>query len=52
MAFINEYIPKEDLEKYDFKNLDVRPTEKSGTTPARDWTVDREADIWLRNFYF
>jgi hypothetical protein len=51
MAFVNEYIPKEDLEKYDFKNLDVRPTEKSGTTPARFWVIDREADIWLRQFY-
>ena len=51
MAFVNEYIPKEDLEKYDFEKLNVRPKETSGTTPARFWVIDRETDIWLRQFY-
>ena len=51
MAFVNEYIPEEDFEKYDFKSLNIRPKEMSGTAPASDWTIDREADIWLRQFY-
>ena len=49
MAFINEYIPKEDLEKYNFAELNKRPMKGGGT--ARDWTIDRDADIWLRHFY-
>ena len=49
MAFVNEYIPKEDLEKYDFETLKSRP--RGGTTPARQWTIDRDADIWLWEFY-
>jgi len=48
MTFINEYIPKEDLEKYNFAELYKRP-KKGGA--SRDWTIDREADIWLRHFY-
>ena len=50
MTFINEYIPEEDLIKYDFEALNKRPR-KGGTTPASFWTIDREADIWLREFY-
>jgi len=49
MTFINEYIPKEDLEKYNFAELNKRP--KKGGGASRDWTIDREADIWLRHFY-
>ena len=51
MAFVNEYIPEEDFKKYDFEKLNVRPKEMSGTAPDSDWTIDREADIWLREFY-
>jgi hypothetical protein len=48
MAFVNEYISKEDFEKYNFAELNKRPR-KGGT--ADDWTIDREADIWIRHFY-
>lgn len=51
MAFVNEYIPEADLKKYDFDMLDKRPKETSGTTPSNSWTIDRDADIWLRKFY-
>jgi hypothetical protein len=51
MAFVNEYIPAEDFKKYDFDKLNKRPKETSGTTPSDQWTIDREADIWLRKFY-
>jgi hypothetical protein len=51
MAFVNEYIPKVDYKKYDFDGLNKRQTECSGSTPADFWTIDREADIWLREFY-
>lgn len=51
MAFVNEYIPTEDFNKYDFDSLNKRPKETSGTTPSDSWTIDREADIWLRKFY-
>ncbi|BBL76416.1 hypothetical protein [Methylomagnum ishizawai] len=49
MAFVNEYIPKEDLEKYNFAELNKRPMKGGGT--RRDWTIDRKANIWLRKFY-
>jgi len=49
MTFINEYIPKEDLEKYNFAELNKRLMKGGGTRD--DWTIDREADIWLRKFY-
>ena len=51
MAFINEYIPTEDYKRYDFDKLNKRPKETSGSTPADHWTIDRDADIWLRTFY-
>jgi hypothetical protein len=51
MAFVNEYIPKVDYKKYDFDGLNKRKKERSGSTPAGFWTIDREADIWLREFY-
>lgn len=46
MAFVNEYIPKEDYEKYDIKAIDFK-------TPGmmigrRDWTIDRARNIYLR----
>lgn len=49
MAFVNEYIPKEDFEKYNFDELNKRPSK--GGDFSRDWTIDREADVWLRKFY-
>lgn len=49
MAFINEYIPAEDLKRYNFAELNKRPTKGGGARD--DWTIDREADIWLRKFY-
>lgn len=49
MAFVNEYIPANDLKKYDFAGLDRRPS--FGTTPSDQWSIDRDADIWLRKFY-
>jgi len=51
MAFVNEYIPSEDYKKHNFDALNKRPKETSDTTPADFWTIDREADIWLREFY-
>jgi len=49
MTFVNEYIPEEDLKKYNFAELNKRI--KKGGFTARDWTIDRVADIWLRQFY-
>jgi hypothetical protein len=50
VTFINEYIPEEDLKKYNFEALNKR-FRKAGSTPASYWVIDREADIWLRKFY-
>ena len=47
MGFVNEYISKEDVEKYGLKEIDKHFI--VGGTNARDWTVDRERDIYLRN---
>lgn len=49
MAFTNEYIPEADLNKYNFAELNKRP--RKGDTPARQWTIDRDAMVWLRRFY-
>jgi hypothetical protein len=49
MAFVNEYIPADDFKKYGFEQLNRRTSR--GSTPADDWTIDRDADIWLREFY-
>jgi hypothetical protein len=45
MTFVNEYIPAEDIEKYEIKKIDdfflkghYQPT----------WTIDRERNIYLR----
>lgn len=50
MAFVNEYIPEADFKKYDFERLNKRPR-KAGTAPSDAWTIDRDADVWLRKFY-
>lgn len=47
MTFINEYIPEADIKKYGLENIDKRFI--VGGTNARDWTIDRERDIYLRN---
>ena len=46
MAFVNEFIPDEDVEKYHLKEIDKH---FHPGTRARDWTIDRERDIYLRN---
>lgn len=47
MAFVNEYIPEADSEEYGIKEINKRFV--VGGTSARDWTIDRERDIYLRN---
>jgi hypothetical protein len=47
MGFVNEYIPAGDVEKYGLDEIDRRFV--VGGTGARDWTIDRERDIYLRN---
>lgn len=46
MAFVNEFIPKEDLEKYGIEEIDKQFI--VGGTHARDWTIDRERNMYLR----
>ena len=45
MPFINEYISPEDAEKYGLAAIDAI---HKGTY-ARDWTIDRDGDMYLRN---
>ncbi|MDR2081987.1 MAG: hypothetical protein LBP54_08930 [Campylobacteraceae bacterium] len=45
MAFVNEVISKEDYIKYDLETMNKR---LSYGCPARDWTIDRERNIWFR----
>ncbi|MBT2745711.1 MULTISPECIES: hypothetical protein [unclassified Lysobacter] len=47
MPFVNEFIPAEDIEKYRLKAINAKFV--VGGTNARDWTVDRDRDIYLRN---
>ena len=47
MAFVNEFIPDEDVEKYHLKEIDEKFF--VGQTNSRQWTIDRERDIYLRN---
>lgn len=47
MAFVNEYITPEDMEKFGLKEIDKKFF--VGATNARDWTIDREREIYLRN---
>lgn len=48
MAFVNEYITEEDVNKYGLEKTDSGFV--VGGTKARDWTIDRERDIYLRVF--
>ncbi len=47
MAFMNEFVSPEDVEKYHLAEIDKRFI--VGGTNARDWTIDRERDVYLRN---
>lgn len=51
MAFVNEYISTGDFKKYHFNELNKRPKRANGTAPSDVWTIDRESNIWLRQFY-
>ena len=51
MAFVNEYISSGDVEKYNFNALNDRRKIPDGTVPADAWTIDREANVWLRRFH-
>ena len=45
MAFVNEYIPESDYEKYQLNEIDGR----YGTAGIfRDWTIDRRRNIYLK----
>ena len=48
MAFVNEYIPAADMEKYQIKEIDKRVS-LHGRTHAKDWTIDRDRNMYLRN---
>jgi hypothetical protein len=53
MAFVNEYIPEEDYEKYGLDELDRSispPAIPAGHIKSRDWTIDRKRNIYLRKF--
>jgi hypothetical protein len=47
MAFVNEFIPPEDVEKYQLAEIDKRFV--VGGTSSRQWTIDRRRDVYLRN---
>lgn len=47
MAFVNEHIPQEDVEKYGLESIDKNFI--VGGTNSRAWTIDRERNIYLRN---
>lgn len=46
MAFVNEHISDADVEKYGLKDIDANFL--VGGSKRRDWTIDRERDIYLR----
>jgi hypothetical protein len=46
MAFVNEYISPEDIEKYDIENISKKFI--VGGVGDRIWTIDRERNIYLR----
>lgn len=45
MAFTNEFISEEDLEKYGIREINLRFNKSS---IMADWTVDHDRDIYLR----
>ena len=46
MPFVNEYIPAEDFEQYHLREIDKHHL--VGGVNARQWTVNREQDSYLR----
>ncbi len=48
MAFVNEIISDEDRRKYGLDELDSSQAMR-GSSPQRNWTIDHERDIYLRN---
>jgi hypothetical protein len=46
MAFVNEYIPEADVEKYGLKEIDAKHL--VGRMNRRNWTIDRERNVYLR----
>jgi len=49
MAFINEYISEEDIEKYQLKEL-IEKYKRYNSSPDFDninWTIDKEEDTWF-----
>ena len=46
MAFVNEYIPEADIKKFDINEINKQYI--VGGTNARDWTVDRDRNMYLR----
>lgn len=49
MAFVNEYIPEADFEKYDLRRVCGEHNLKSqrGIMYSRSWTIDHERDVFL-----
>lgn len=47
MPFVNEYISEADIEKYNIESINRKFV--VGGTHARDWTIDRDRNIYLRN---
>lgn len=55
MAFVNEFVSEEDIEKYDLDALWNRYNQRGEQMPAlrlsgsykHYWTIDRELDVWL-----
>jgi len=47
MPFVNEFISPEDIENFGLQKIDSNFI--VGGTNARDWTIDRERNTYLRN---
>lgn len=47
MAFVSEFISSDDIARYDILSIDSKFL--VGGTRARDWVIDRDREIYLRN---
>ena len=47
MAFVNEYISDEDVEKYTIRQLREELHANYATREHWEWTIDRERDAYL-----
>lgn len=49
MSFVNEYIPAADYDKFDLRRVcgEHNLASQRGHMYSRDWTVDRERDVFL-----